>query len=75
MVRRGSDSLVQVLVKWNDTPVDIAMWEDKVTLKQIFSRAPTWGQSVSKGGGVVSSSDQEPEVRSSNVQTTGRPKR
>lgn len=40
VVRRGADSLVQVLVKWNDMLVEMATWEDKVTLKQKFPRAP-----------------------------------
>ena len=77
MVRRGNDSVVQVLIRWNDSTEDMATWEDKETLKQLFPRAPAWGQAVSKGGGVVS--DQvppgEPETREAAVQVLARPRR
>lgn len=33
VVCRGADSVVQVLIKWNSTPVDLATWEDKIALK------------------------------------------
>lgn len=54
VIRRASSSLVQVLVRWSDSSAELATWEDKETLKQMFSRAPAWGQAVSKGGGIVS---------------------
>ena len=77
VVRRGSGSLVQVLVKWSATPVDMATWEDKETLKQLFPRAPASVQAISKGGGVVS--DQvppgEPVTREAAVQVPARPRR
>jgi hypothetical protein len=71
VVRRGSGSLVQVLVKCSATPMDMATWEDKVTLQQKFSRAPAWGQAVSKEGVIVS----DPEMGQGAIEDTGRPKR
>lgn len=52
----------------------MATWEDKVTLKQCFPRAPAWGQAVSKEGGIVSDTygkDAQEEL----VQEVGQPKR
>ncbi|VAI57406.1 hypothetical protein VPH35_110834 [Triticum aestivum] len=71
VVRRGSDSVIQVLVKWSGLPEDMATWEDKVTLQQNFPRAPAWGQAASKGGGIVS----DQGVRQVEVQSNARPKR
>ena len=71
VVRRGSGSLVQVLVKWSATPIDMATWEDKVTLQQKFPRAPAWGQAVSKEGGIVS----EPVVGQKLADEACRPRR
>ena len=71
VVRRGSGSLVQVLVKWSATPVDMATWEDKVTLQQKFLRAPAWGKAVSKEGGIVS----DPEMGQGPTEEKSRPKR
>ena len=71
VVHRGADSLIQVLVKWSDAPGEMATWEDKVTLRQKFPRAPAWGQAASKAGGIVS----EQEKRENGFQALGRPKR
>ena len=71
MVCQGYGSLVQVLVKWSATPVDMATWEDKVTLQQKFLRAPAWGKAVSKEGGIVS----DPEMGQGPIEETSRPKR
>ncbi|XBH78185.1 hypothetical protein VPH35_104520 [Triticum aestivum] len=77
VVRKGNDSAVQVLIRWSDSTDELATWEDKDTLKQLFPRASAWGQAVSKGGGVVSDQEhiEEHVTRETEVQITTRPRR
>ena len=77
VIRRGSSSLVQVLVRWSDSSDELATWEDKETLKQMFPRAPAWGQAVSKKGGILTdqASESASEEREELIQATGQPRR
>jgi hypothetical protein len=52
MVRRGSDQVQQVLVKWNNLSAELATWEDYEALRQEYPRATAWGQAVLKEGGM-----------------------
>ncbi|CAD6238507.1 unnamed protein product [Miscanthus lutarioriparius] len=54
MVVRGSSSIPQVLVKWNNLPSALATWEDFEAVRQEYPRATAWGQAVFQGGGDVS---------------------
>ena len=54
MVARGTSTIPQVLVKWNNLPSALATWEDFEAIRQEFPRATAWGQAVSQGGGDVS---------------------
>lgn len=36
VVRRGSNSIVQLLVKWNATPVDMAVWRTRLCYNKDF---------------------------------------
>jgi len=56
MVRRGSDQVQQVLVKWNNLSAELATWEDYEALRQEYPRATAWGQAVFQGEGNVSNS-------------------
>jgi hypothetical protein len=53
-VTRGTSTIPQVLVKWNNLPSALATWEDFEAVRQEFPRATAWGQAVSQGGGNVS---------------------
>ena len=77
MIRRGSSSLVQVLLRWSDSSDELATWEDKEMLKQMFPRAPAWGQAASKKGGIDSdqASRSASDEREKLIQVTGRPRR
>ena len=77
VIRRGSSSLVHVLVRWSNSSDELATWEDKETLKQLFPRAPAWGQAASKKGGVVSDQANGSAFEESEevIQPTGRPRR
>lgn len=54
VIPHGQKTILQVLVHWSDSSPDLATWEDKDALQQVFPYAPAWGQAVSKGGGNVS---------------------
>jgi len=47
---RNNSSVPQVLVKWSHLPQELSTWEDEVSLRQEFPRAPAWGQAVPRGG-------------------------
>uniref|UniRef100_A0A8R7UFV3 Chromo domain-containing protein n=1 Tax=Triticum urartu TaxID=4572 RepID=A0A8R7UFV3_TRIUA len=54
-LRRSDNRYVaQVLVQWSGGDASSATWEDKDSLRQLFPRAPAWGQSGSQEGGNVS---------------------
>lgn len=44
----------QLLVRWSDTTVVDATWEDALSLKHLFPHLSAWGQAASQGGGDVS---------------------
>ena len=54
-IRRADNrSVAQVLVQWSGGDVSSATWEDKDSLRQLFARAPAWGQAGPEEGGNVS---------------------
>jgi len=81
LARRGTSSVQQVLVKWNNLPTSLATWEDYEALRQEFPRAAAWGQAAFQGGGDVSTShttgrhDQEEEVDDGQRPKAKRPRR
>lgn len=54
VVMRGAKRVLQVLVQWSNGSTKLATWEDLETLKQMFPRAPAWGQAASQQGKIVS---------------------
>jgi hypothetical protein len=52
-VVRGTSSMSQVLVKWNNLPSALTTCEDYKALRQEFPRATAWGQAVFQEGGNV----------------------
>lgn len=54
VVPRGSTSVQQVYIKWNNLPVSLATWEDYEAIRQEYPRATAWGQAVFRGGEHVS---------------------
>jgi len=81
LARRGTASVQQVLVKWNNLPTSLATWEDYEALRQEFPRAAAWGQAAFQGGGDVSTShttgrhDQEEEADDGHRPKAMRPSR
>jgi hypothetical protein len=57
MVTRGGTQVPQVLIQWIGLPPDLATWEDRDALKQLFPGAPTWAQAAFQGGETVSISN------------------
>ena len=58
VVTRGAKKIPQALIQWSDSSADLATWEDLESLKQMFPRAPAWGQASSQQGGIVSDNGQ-----------------
>ena len=67
--RADNRSVAQVLVQWSGGDTTLATWEDKDSLRQLFPRAPAWGQAGSQGEGDVSiaKTRTEPLVQSRRV--------
>jgi ribosomal protein L21E len=59
LVQRGKASVAQVLIRWSDSPIGLATWEDLDSIRQRFPRAPAWGQAVSKEAGIVNNTSKE----------------
>lgn len=53
LVKKGNSAIVQILVKWNGIPVEMASWEDYHVLKDKFTTSPIWGPDGSLAGGTV----------------------
>jgi hypothetical protein len=51
LVERGVSTVLQVLVKWSDSPDSMATWEDFEALHQKFPSTPALGQTAAYGGG------------------------
>jgi hypothetical protein len=51
LVERGVSTVLQVLVKWSDSPDSMATWEDFEALHQKFPSTPALGQAAAYGGG------------------------
>uniref|UniRef100_A0A453D8N5 Uncharacterized protein n=1 Tax=Aegilops tauschii subsp. strangulata TaxID=200361 RepID=A0A453D8N5_AEGTS len=54
LVKKGNNSHLQVLIKWDTVPPSSATWEDYDVLKARYPAAPAWGQAGSSGAGTVS---------------------
>lgn len=52
--RSDHRSVAQVLIQWSGGDASMVTWEDKDSLRQLFLRAPAWGQAVSQEEGNVS---------------------
>lgn len=50
------------LVQWSELPASLATWEDLTSLRQLFPRAPAWGQAAPYPGGNVSSATTESDI-------------
>jgi len=50
LVKKGSEAIPQVLIKWSKFTTAAAPWEDLYVVKARFPEAAAWGQ-VSTGGG------------------------
>uniref|UniRef100_A0A8R7UV01 Chromo domain-containing protein n=1 Tax=Triticum urartu TaxID=4572 RepID=A0A8R7UV01_TRIUA len=64
---RGAKRVLQLLVQWSNGSTELATWEDLETLKQMFPRAPAWGQAASQQGEIVSNmgtAEQQEEAQS-----------
>jgi len=55
LVKKGSQAVPQVLVKWSHLPEASATWEDLYVVKAHFPDAVAWGQATSSDGGGVTS--------------------
>lgn len=53
IVSDGTGSVEQGLINWADWPEDMATWEALDHLRQVFPRAPAWGQADSQTPGSV----------------------
>ena len=51
LVKKGSEAIPQVLIKWSKFPAAAATWEDLYVVKARFPDAAAWGQDSSGGGG------------------------
>ena len=63
VVQRAGKSLAKVPVQWSNNALDLTTWEDLYFVKQLFPRAPAWGQAVTQQGGIVSDLDAEREMK------------
>ena len=54
LVKKGSEAIPQVLIKWSKFPAAAATWEDLYVVKARFPDAAAWGQDSSGGGGDLS---------------------
>jgi hypothetical protein len=54
--RHNAQLIDQILVQWSSWPKHLTTWEDEITLKATFPRAPAWGQAGSQGGRNVTTS-------------------
>lgn len=70
VVTRGGKKVLQVL-RWTDSTDDLATWEDFEMTKQLFPRAPAWGQAASQHRGIVS--DAEAQERQAGDNSYKRP--
>ena len=50
LVKKGSEAIPQVLIKWSKFPAAAATWEDLYVVKARFPDAVAWGQDSSGGG-------------------------
>lgn len=63
VVCRGTDSVLQGLIKWSAMPESLATWEDLASLRQQFPRARVWGQPGAQEGGDVSTSPDDEQAK------------
>lgn len=75
VISRGVKKILQALIKWTNSSEELATWEDLDALKQMFPRAPAWGQAVSNQGGIVSSNSKPQEREQSEAASNDRPTR
>lgn len=68
-VQKGNKKIKQVLLKWSDDTMEETTWEDIDDLKNRFPRSTAWGQAVSQGKGIVSTSG----TREQDIITNGPP--
>jgi len=50
LVKKGSEAIPQVLIKWSKFPAAAATWEDLYVVKARFPDVAAWGQDSSGGG-------------------------
>jgi hypothetical protein len=50
MVKKGSQALVQIKVRWGTLPVDAATWEDYEVLRRRYPEADLWDEAPSEEG-------------------------
>jgi hypothetical protein len=54
LLRQGTSSVLQGLIKWSNLPESLATWEELEALRQQFPRALVWEHPGAQGGGSVS---------------------
>jgi len=54
LLRQGTSSILQGLIKWSNLPELLATWEELEALRQQFPRALVWEHPGVQGGGSVS---------------------
>jgi hypothetical protein len=57
LVKKGNQSIPQVLIKWSNIPVESATWEDYYVVKTRFPDAVAWGQASSAARGGVTTEE------------------
>jgi hypothetical protein len=48
--------MLQVRIRWTNSPAEVSTWEDYEALKQRFPDAPAWGQAGTEGEANVTTS-------------------
>lgn len=53
VVKRATDAVLQVLIRWSDSAAEDATWENMEDLRTRFPTALAWGQAKFQGEGIV----------------------
>lgn len=56
LVKKGNAAMLQVRIRWTNSPAEVSTWEDYEALKQRFPDAPAWGQAGTEGEANVTTS-------------------
>jgi hypothetical protein len=55
LVKKGSTTITQILIKWEGIPVEMVSWEDYTLLQSRFPNSSISGPTGASGGGTVTS--------------------